>query len=55
MGNLARAGKSFVGGELLNQAIPVSLNSPRTQKVSSALSSHCEALTQGPASLLLLN
>lgn len=55
MGILASAAKSLVGGELLNQAIPMSLTSARTQKVSFASSTYCEALTQGPTSLLLLN
>lgn len=55
MGNLASAGKSLVGGEPLNQAIPVSLTSARTQKEPSAPSTQCEALTQGPTSLSLLN
>lgn len=55
VGNLVNAGKSLVGGELLNQAIPVSLTRARTQKVSSASSTHGEALTHGPTSLLLSN
>lgn len=55
MSNLASAGKSLMGRELLNQEIPVSLTSARKQKVSSASCTRCEALTQGTASLLWLN